>query len=285
MDIDERDIEKGALPEILPCFYSNSISYLNELSDYRMYAEVWSNKKSKENMRRMEMGHAGYLKTLEFGERKKKRKSDKVRFDYFVVADSIIYKLYKNVYGEQNVFIQMGRAQTNTIINDIIKAEATLETQPLRRESEFHSEGYLPETFEINLKELGLSQDEKSGKYYFEISTNSDDIANSYQKMILLRVLGKYDVIEKLQILNKVGRKSIRCLFEDPGYVTKRIGKSNAVPRLCVAWPFHETLIFDFAGMPEDYEDTCLLGTYTKAKEGEAGSEGMFDGSQLDSYA
>jgi hypothetical protein len=29
-----------------------------------MYAEVWSNKKSKENAKRMEIGHAGYMKTL-----------------------------------------------------------------------------------------------------------------------------------------------------------------------------------------------------------------------------
>ena len=64
MDIDLRDIEKGALPGILPRFYPNSISYLYELNDFRMYAEVWSNKKSKENAKRMEIGHAGYMKTL-----------------------------------------------------------------------------------------------------------------------------------------------------------------------------------------------------------------------------
>jgi hypothetical protein len=64
MDIDLRNIEKDALPGILPRFYPNSISYLYELNDFRMYAEVWSNKKSKENAKRMEIGHAGYMKTL-----------------------------------------------------------------------------------------------------------------------------------------------------------------------------------------------------------------------------
>jgi len=52
MNIDERDIEKGALPEILPKFYPDSISYLSELNAYRMYAEIWSNKRSKEGEKR-----------------------------------------------------------------------------------------------------------------------------------------------------------------------------------------------------------------------------------------
>ena len=34
-----------------------------------------------------------YLQTLEFGEQKNKRKSDKIRFDYFVVADSLNYNI------------------------------------------------------------------------------------------------------------------------------------------------------------------------------------------------
>jgi hypothetical protein len=36
---------------------------------------------------------------------------------------------------------------------------------------------------------------------------------------------------------------------------------------LCVAWPFQETLVFDFAGAPEDYSETCLLGTLIKTEE------------------
>ncbi len=285
MDIDERDIEKGALPGILPGFYPNSISYLSELNDYRMYAEVWSNRRSKEDARRMEIGHAGYLKTLEFGERKKKRKSDKVRFDYFVVADSINYKVKMDVYGDQKVFIQMGRVQANTIFNDIINAKPHSKTQSVRPDSDFHSEGYLPDTLEMDLEGLGLSQDEKSEKYYFEIPTNSNDISNKYQKMFLLQVLGRYDIIEKLQILGKVNRKSIRCLFGNPDNIMKDVGMSNVAPRLCIAWPFHETLVFDFAATPEDYDEACLLGTLMKAKEAHAESEGHFDKPQIDSYA
>ncbi len=75
MDIDQRDIKKGALPEILPRFYPDSISYLSELNACRMYAEIWSNKRSKEREKRREIRHEGYLKTLESGEGKKTKKS------------------------------------------------------------------------------------------------------------------------------------------------------------------------------------------------------------------
>ena len=184
MDIDQRDIEKGALPEILPKFYPDSISYLSELNACRMYAEIWSNKRSKERGRRREIGHEGYLKTLESGEGKKRRKVDRVRFGSFVVADSVNYKVQINIYGDQKVFIQMGGIQTNSILNKIITAKTSIsETKSLLPDSDFHSEGYLPETLELDLEKLGLHQDKKSNKYYFEISTNVDDISNQNQKM------------------------------------------------------------------------------------------------------
>ena len=126
MNIDERDIEKGNLPDILPGFHTSSISYLSELNDCRMYAEVWSNKRSKVGEERKEIGHIGYLKTLECGEREKNRKSDKIRFDYFVVADSINYKGVMDVYGRPRTYIQMGGVQTNTVLNKIIEANRKL---------------------------------------------------------------------------------------------------------------------------------------------------------------
>ncbi len=49
MDIDQRDIEKGGLAEILPKFHLNSISYLGELNASRMYAEVWGDAKTKKS--------------------------------------------------------------------------------------------------------------------------------------------------------------------------------------------------------------------------------------------
>ncbi len=126
MNIDERDIEKGDLPDILSGFYPDSISYLSEFNDYRMYAEVWSNKRSKEREKRSEIGHMGYLKTLECGERVKKRKTDKIRFDYFVLADSINYKGVRDIYGRPRTYIKMGKVQTNTVFNKIIDANRKL---------------------------------------------------------------------------------------------------------------------------------------------------------------
>lgn len=289
MDIDQRDIEKGALSEILPRFYPDSISYLSELNAYRMYAEVWSNKRGREGEKRSEIGHAGYLKTLEFGEKKKKRNSDKVRFDYFVVADSIDYKVKRDVLGEQKAFIQMGVSEANSIFKKMIKTKTSLiKDQSFSPESEFHSAGCLPATLELGLEQLDLSQDEKRKKYYFEISTNSNDIPNQYQQKLLLQVLGRDDIFKKLQLLYKAGRQKIRCLFENPDYVIKIIkttGTSNTIPRLCVAWPFHEILVFDFAGKPEDYCEACLLGNLFKLTEGQAKSEGEPDEPQIDSYA
>lgn len=289
MDIDQRDIEKGVLSEILPKFYPDSISYLSELNAYRMYAEVWSNKKSKEKAKRAEIGYAGYLKTLEFGEsNEKKRKSDKVRFDYFVVADSINYKVKRDIYGEPKAFIQMGGIKTNSIFNKIIKSKTDFfEAQSLPPDSSFHSEGYLPEELELGLNEMGLSQEEKGEKYYFEISTNVNDIPNQHQQMLLSQVLGRDDIFKNLQLLYKAGRKNIRCLFANPGYVTKIIktlGTSNAISRLCVAPPFHEKLVFDFAGKSEDCLEACLLGTLIKTTEGQSESEGCSDEPQIDSY-
>ncbi len=286
MDIDQRNIEKGALPEILPKFYPNSISYLSELNACRMYAEIWSNKRSNEREKRREIRHEGYLKTLESGEGKKRRKVDRVRFGSFVVADSINYKIEKNIYGDQKVFMQMGGIQTNSILNKIIKAKTRIsETKSLLLESDFHSEGYLPETLELDLEELGLHQDKKSNKYYFEISTNVDDISNQNQKILLFQVLGRDDIFEKLHLLYEVGRKHIRCLIENPENVIKNVGTSKTIPRLCVAGPFHETLVFDFAGTPEEYGEACLLGTLIKTTEGQTKSEGVSGEPRIDSYA
>ncbi len=286
MNIDERDIEKGALSDILPEFHPNSVSYLSELNDYRMYAEVWSNKTSKANAKRMEIGHAGYLKTLQFGESKKKRKSDKVRFDNFFVADSLNYRLKKNLYGEVQTYLQMGGMETNSVFNKIIKAKtSSFGTQPPLSDNDFHSKYYLPETIEVFLETLGLSHDEKSNKYYFEISTNSNDISNQYQKMILLQILGRDDFLEKLKLLYRVDRKYIRCLFENPENVIKNAGMSNAIPRLCVAGPFSETIVFDFAGTLEQYREACLLGTLRRANENQTESVEIFEKSRIDGYA
>ena len=211
MDIDQRDIEKGALPGILPKFYPDSISYLSELNDYRMYAEVWSNKKSEAHAKRMEIGHAGYLKTLEFGENKKRRKIDGVRFDYFVAADSVNYKLKADLYGKLKACIQMGGIQNNLIFNEIIKANKHLfKVHSLHPSHAFHSEDYLPKKLDIDLEKMDLQQDEKSNKFYFEISTNLNEVSNQFQKMLILQILGKDAFSEKMQVLNKVDRKHIR---------------------------------------------------------------------------
>ena len=296
MNIGEKDIKKGALHDILPGFHPSSISYLNELNDYRMYAEVWSNKKNKEWKKRSEIGQGGYLKTLKFGEEKKRRKIDKLRFDYYVVANSVNYMVNRDIYGKTYVYIQMGGIQTNSIINKIIKSERRiLEKQPDYPSSDIHSKEYLPETFDIALDELGLHPDKKTNKYYFEINTDVTDFSNPFQKVILTQALGKEVFFEKMQLLHKVGRKYIRCLFENPEIIKRNTSTSNIISRLCVAWPFHETIVFDFAGMLEDYSDTCLFGTLIKEKkekiernetatEAPTEDEGWFVGSRIDGY-
>ncbi len=258
-----------------------------------MYAEVWSNKRNKELKKRREIGKGGYLKTLEFGEENKRRKIDKVRFDYFVVANSVNY-IAKGI--KPYVHVQTGGIQTNSIINEIIKADKRLmEIQSLYPNSDFHSKEYLPETFDTKLDELELHQDKKTNKYFFEIHTNATDFSNLFQKAILTQVLGKEAFFEKMQLLHKVGRKYIRCLFENPEIFKRNTSTSNTISRLCVAWPFHETIVFDFAGTLEDYSDACLLGTLIKEKEEKVErnekatedsveDEGWLDEPQIDSY-
>jgi len=74
MNIDDRDFKKGLLEENVPDFYPDSISYLRELNEYRMYAEIWSNNRNTAWQKRKEIGHEGYLKTLAMGETVKRRK-------------------------------------------------------------------------------------------------------------------------------------------------------------------------------------------------------------------
>jgi len=280
MDIDQRDIRKGPLRKILPEFYPESISYLSELSEYRMYAETWSNKRSKEWQKRKVIGQEGYLKTLEFGVENKRRKIDKVRFDYFVVANSVNYAAKgKKPYAH----IQMGGIQTNSIINKIIKSERSiLKNQPDYSSSDFHTKEYLPKTFDIKLEELELHPDKKSDKYYFEISTDTTDFSNPFQKIILKQILGEEALFEKLQLLHKVDRKYIRCLFENPEIFKKNTSTPNTISRLCVAQPFFETIVFDFAGTLEDYNEACLLGTLIREKEEKPGKKKVTDGQTED---
>ncbi len=110
--------------------------------------------------------------------------------------------------------------------------------------------------------------------------------------MILFKALGRDGLFEKMHLLHKVGRKHIRCLFVSAENVMKTISTSNDTPRLCVAWPFQETLVFDFAGTPEEYSEACLLGTLTNeqanvvnAPEYQTKDTGWHDGPLLDSYA
>ncbi len=285
MNIDKRDIGKGALSDILPEFQTNSISYLSELNDFRMYAETWSNRRAKMGEKRSEIGHTGYLKTLEFGESIKKRKIDKVRFDYFVVGNSINYTRVEDIYGKLNTYIQIGGVQTNTVFNDIIKTRTGLVSQSLLPDSYFHSKGYSPKTLELDSNKLDLKKDKGSNKHFFEISTNVDKISNENQKMFLMHVLDRNDIFKKLQLLNKIGRKHIKFLFENPANTINNIGSKNAIPRFCVAWPYHETLVFDFAGTLDDYGEVCLLGTLLKVKRVQIENEIYFDKHRIDSYA
>ncbi len=140
-----------------------------------------------------------------------------------------------------------------------------------------------------------MHPDKKTNKYYFEIHTDTTDFSNRSQKVILTQVLGKEAFIEKMQLLHKVGRKYIRCLFENPEIFKRNTSPSNTISRLCAAWPFLETIVFDFAGTLEDYSNACLLGTLIKGKEekvvrnekvteNSVEDEGRLDEPQIDSY-
>jgi len=132
-----------------------------------------------------EIGYEGYLTTLEVGERIKRRKVDRVRFDYFVVADSVNYIVKDE---KPCAYIQMGGIQTNSIFNEIIKSERRiLKNQPDYPSSDFHSKEHLPKAFDIKLEELDLQLDKKTNKYYFEISTNTTDFSNLFQKCFYCR--------------------------------------------------------------------------------------------------
>ena len=263
MSIDQRDIKKGPLLEILSEFYPNSISYLRELNEYRMYAEIWSNNRNAAWQKRKEIGHEGYLKTLAMGESMKRRKVDKVRFNSFIVADSVNYTV-KGEYAK-SVHTRIGCIQSNAIFNNIIKKNRyLLKMQSQFPSVDFHAEEFIPESLEINLQNLNLQKDTKEDKHFFEILTNATEISNINQKIILLHVFGKDAISKKLPLLYKANRKAIRFLFEDPVYLGKGKNTLNMVSRSCVARPFDETIVIDFAATLESYEEASLLGTLIK---------------------
>ncbi|MDP6924037.1 MAG: hypothetical protein R2568_06940 [Candidatus Scalindua sp.] len=262
MDIDLRDIKKGPLPETLPELYPNSISYLRELNEYRMYAEIWSNNRNTAWQKRKEIGHEGYLKTLAMGETVKRRKIDKVRFNFIVVADSVNYTV-KGVYNHAHAII--GDMQNNAIINNIIKENQNLLKVHSQFQSvDFHAEEYVPEPLEIDLRNLDLQKDTKEDKHFFQILTNAKEIPNINQRLILLHLFGEDAISKRLPLLYKANRKAIRFLFVDPVFLERGKNAQIMIPRLCVARPFDETMVIDFAAKLEDYEKTCLLGTPIK---------------------
>ncbi len=260
MNIDHRDLKKGQLLEILSDFYPNSISYLRELNEYRMYAEIWSNNRNAAWQKRKEIGHEGYLKTLAMGESMKRRKVDKVRFSAFIVADSVNYTAKR---GDNNTHAIVGCIQSNTIINDIIKRnKGLLKVQSEHPSEDFHAEEFIPELFKINLSDLDLHKYTNEDKHFFEIPTNATEITNINQETFLLHAFGNDALSKKLPLLNKANRKSIRFLFEDLAMNTR-----STISRLCVARQFDETIVIDFAATLDDYDEICLLGTLVQESE------------------
>ncbi len=263
MDIDHRGIKKGPLSEILSEFYPNSISYLRELNEYRMYAEIWSNNRNAAWQKRKEIGHEGYLKTLAMGETVKRRKIDKVRFGSFIVADSVNYTVKGG--DAKSVHTIIGCIQNNAIFNNIIKENRyLLKMQSQFPGVDFHAEEFIPEPLEIDLLNLNLKKDTNENKYFFEILTNATEISNINQKMVLLHAFGNDAISKKLPLLYKANRKAIRFLFEYPAYPGKDKSTLNTISRSCVARPFDETIVIDFAAKLEDYEETYLLGAPIK---------------------
>ena len=138
------------------------------------------------------------------------------------------------------------------------------------------------------LEDLDLQLDKETNKYYFETLTNSIMDSNHSQRMLLMQIFGEEAFAERMQLLYKVGRKYIRCLFENPEIFKRDTSISSAISRLCVAWPFLETIVFDFAGTLEYYEEVCLLGTLIKAEketETETESEKALKTLRIDDYA
>lgn len=265
MNIDQREIKKGPLPEILGGFYPNSISYLKELNEYRMYAEIWSNNRNAAWQKRKEIGHEGYLKTLAMGEVMKRRKVDKVRFYSFIVADSVNYIVKGD---DESAHVIIGSMQSNAIFNNIIEGSRhLLKMKTLFPSVDFHPEEFIPESLEINLWNLNLQKDTKENKYCFEIETNSTEIPNINQRIILLHVFGNDALSKKLPLICKANRKAIKFLFEDPIYLERDRNHKNMLSRLCVAQPFDETIVIDFAATLEDYKEACLLGTEINQKD------------------
>lgn len=277
MNIDQTNIKKGPLRKILPHFFPNSISYLSELNEYRIYAEMWHNKRNEEAKKRMDITDPNFKQTLHFGvqaykktvqqktEFRQRKPDDIIRFEHFVLAESVNYHI--NIYGD--LMLQLSGIERNSILEDEFSVCNDLKKgMNLQAGSTFHSDENTPGKIDVALKNLDLQKCEKSGNCYFEINTGSKDISNTYQDKILKIILGEHEFTEKLGLLYRADRKQIRCIFENPGYVREKALGGNVIPRLCIAEPFYETLIFNFAGTLDDCEEVCLLGIPIEEENG-----------------
>ena len=259
-------LKKGGSWKSYQIFIPNSISYLRELNEYRMYAEIWSNNRKAAWQKRKEIGHEGYLKTLAMGETVKRRKADKVRFNFFIVADSVNY----NVKGRDNcAHTVIGSIRSSAILNNIIKDDKhLLKVQSQFPSVNFHTEEFIPEPLEISLLDLDLQKgDERKINSFLRFLQMLLRLQIITKKLSYCMHLEMMPFLKKLPLLYKANRKAIRFLFEDPAYLKRRRNAQSTISRLCVARPFDETIVIDFAATLDDYEEICLIGTLIERPE------------------
>jgi len=158
---------------------------------------------------------------------------------WFYTADSAVYAV-ERVDGMGEVFLYLGRGETNPIFNNIEEATERL----------IRSGDYIPSqedvkavksaktTLRVKLSDLILQGTDHVFRH-FEIDTACYGSLNEHQRRVAERVYGSgEDFVANMKMLNEAGITKTRIYVLNPGYVEKNVKQNGALVRASRLGPF-----------------------------------------------
>ena len=161
-----------------------------------------------------------------------RRTNSELRNQWFYTANSAVYTVEK-VNGIDEVFLYLGRGETNPIFNNIGEAIKQLITDgnyaPPKEDVEAVKSAKT--TLRVKLSDLKLQGNEFE-YIFFGIDTASYGSLNEHQRKVAERVYGQGDdFVANMKMLNEAGIRETRVRFLNPDYVKRDIPPDGAIAR------------------------------------------------------
>ena len=158
-----------------------------------------------------------------------------LRNRWFYTADSAVYTI-EEVNGIDEVFLYLGRGDTNPVFNNIEEATQQLITRrnyiPSREDVEAVKNA--DTTLRVKLSDLSLQENSsKNSKCrFFEIDTANYGSLNEHQRKVAERVYGSGEDFEQnMEMLRKNRIKTTRVYVLNPDYVRENVPQGGALAR------------------------------------------------------